>query len=322
MTLIYFVSFVLFVPSRNEAMQAGVRSQEQAASELSARIEASPVLPFRGLHFTAQPLTSAWESGAVSGVAVDSKGTIYEIQRGEKADPIVVLDRNGTILRSWGKGDFKIPHSIRIDPAGNIWTVDASASTVIKYSPLGKKLMTITVGEQPNNGSPFDGATDVGFGPNGHIFITDGYGNSRVLEYTAEGKRVRQWGEAGTAPGDFDLPHAIQVTAQGIAYVADRENGRIEKFDLHGNFLGEIAHLGRVYSFKLTRGALWVSMGPFDQPPGSPCWVVKLDPENGKMLGHLNVSEDRGCHSLEVMPSGEPLITLGNQLLWFKKTMS
>ena len=318
-TLIYFVSFVLFVPSKQEEMQGGGQGQEQAKSELSTRIEASPALPFKGMLFAAQPLTSRWESGAVSGVAVDSKGTIYEIQRGEKADPIVVLDRNGTILRSWGKGDFKIAHSIRIDPAGNVWAVDAAASKVIKYSPLGKKLMTITVGEQPNNGSPFDGTTDVGFGSNGHIFISDGYGNARVLEYTAEGKRVRQWGEPGTAPGDFDLPHAIQVTARGIIYVADRENGRIEEFDSSGKFLGEIAHLGRVYSFKLIGGALWVSMGPFDQPPGSPCWVVKLDPDSGMMLGHLNVPEERGCHSLEVMPSGEPLITLGNQLLWFKK---
>jgi DNA-binding beta-propeller fold protein YncE len=318
--LIYFVSFFLFVPSRGEAMQVGAQAQEHATSELRARIEASPVLPFKGKRLAAQPLSSSWESGAVSGVAVDSKGMIYEIQRGEKADPVIVLDRNGTILRSWGKGDFKIPHSIRIDPAGNVWTVDAASSMVIEYSPLGKKLMTITVGEQPDNGSPFDGTTDVAFGPSGHIFITDGYGNARVLEYTAEGKRLRQWGEPGTVPGDFNLPHAIQITDKGIIFVADRENGRIEKFDLRGNFLGEVAHLGRVYSLKLTGGALWASMGSFDQPPGSaPCWIVKLDPQSGKILGHLDVPEDHGGHSLEVMPSGEPLITLGNELLWFKK---
>ena len=262
----------------------GSHTQAKATSELRARIEASPMLPFKGVLFAARPLDGDWESGTVSGTAVDVKGMIYEIQRGEKAEPVVVLDPNGTILRSWGRGDFKMPHSIRIDPAGNVWTVDASSSTVIEYSPLGKKLMTITVGEQPNNGSSFNGTTDVAFGPNGHIFITDGYGNARVLEYTAEGKRVNQWGKHGSATGDFDLPHAIQITAQGIIYVADRENGRIETFDLQGNFLGEIASLGRVYSFKLTHGALWASMGPFDQPPGSSCWVVKLDPQSGKVI--------------------------------------
>jgi streptogramin lyase len=202
---------------------------------------------------------------------------------------------------------------------GNVWTVDAASSTVIKYSPLGRKLMTITVGEQPDNGSPFDGTTDVAFGPNGRIFITDGYGNARVLEYSAQGKRVKQWGKHGTAPGAFNLPHAIQIDSQGIIYVADRENGRIEKFDLNGNFLGQIDRLGRTYSLKLRDGALWASMGPFDQPSGAPGWVVKLDPRSGKILGHLDILEERGGHSIELTPSGEPLITLSNELLWFKE---
>ncbi len=189
---------------------------------------------------------------------------------------------------------------------------------MIEYSPLGKKLMTISVGEQPDNGSPFNGTTDVAFGPNGHIFITDGYGNARVLEYSAEGKRVKQWGKHGTGPGEFNLPHAIQIDSQGIIYVADRENGRIEKFDLNGKFLGEIDHLGRTYSLRLKNGALRASMGPFDQPPGAPGWVVKLDPRSGEILGHLDVLEKRGGHSIDLMPSGEPVITLGDELLWFK----
>jgi sugar lactone lactonase YvrE len=316
--LFYTVSFALFVQSPGQT-RVSRETQETATAELRARIEASPILPFKGVHFAAQSPASGWESGAVSWVAVDGKGAIYEIQRGDKADPIVVLDRDGKVLRSWGKGDYKIPHSIRIDPVGNIWTVDAASSTVIKYSPLGKKLLTITVGEQPDNGSPFDGTTDVAFGPNRRIFITDGYGNARVLEYTAEGKRVKQWGKPGTAPGEFNLPHAIQIDSQGIIYVADRENGRIEKFDLNGKFLGEIDHLGRTYSLKLTNGALWASMGPFDLPPGAPGWVVKLDPRSGKILGHLDIPEERSGHSIELMPSGEPLVTLSNELLWFKE---
>ncbi len=316
--LFTFVSIALFAQSPAQVTRVVREKQDTATAELRARIEASPTLPFTGVHFAAQPPGNGWESGSVSGVAVDSQGTIYEIQRGEKADPIVVLDLHGKVLRSWGKGDYKIPHSIRIDPVGNVWTVDAAASTVIKYSPLGKKMMTITVGEQPDNGSPFDGTTDVGFGPNGRIFITDGYGNARDLEYTVEGKRVKQWGKLGPAPGEFNLPHAIQIDGQGTIYVADRENGRIQKFDLNGNFLGEIDHLGRTYSLKLTNGALWASMGPFDQPPGAPGWVVKLDPRTGKILGYLDIPEERGGHALELTPSGEPLITLGNELLWFK----
>jgi DNA-binding beta-propeller fold protein YncE len=226
-------------------------------------------LPCRGVPFTAQAPNAGWASGLVSWVAIDSKGLIYEIQRGDRADPVLVLDQDGKLLRSWGKGDYKIPHSIRIDPEGDVWTVDAGTSVVQKYSPSGKKLMTITVGEQPENDSPFNGATDIAFGPNGHLFIADGYGNSRILEYTPDGNRVKQWGKPGTGPGEFHLPHAIQIDSEGTIYVADRENGRIQKFDLDGHFLSEIPHLGRVYSLKLVRDVLWASMQPLNQPPGS-----------------------------------------------------
>ncbi len=110
--LFCFVSFALFLQSGGQVSGAGGETQDAATIELRARIEASPVLPFKGVHLAAQPPVTEWASG----VAVDSNGTIYEIQRGDKIDPIVVLDRDGKVLRSWGKGDYKTPHSIRIDP--------------------------------------------------------------------------------------------------------------------------------------------------------------------------------------------------------------
>lgn len=313
---ICLIGLRLFV---QDAGQVEKEAQAKAAADLRARIEASPKLPFIGVHFGVQATAAGWEPGFVSWVAVDDKGVIYEIQRGNKADPVLVLDREGKVLRSWGKGDYQIPHSIRIDPAGNIWTVDAASSVVIKYSPLGEKLMTITVGEQPNTGSPFNGATDIGFGPNGHLFITDGYGNARVLDYSPDGKRVRQWGKPGAGPGEFHLPHAIQIDEEGTVYVADRENGRIQKFDLDGKFLGEIPHLGRIYSLKLVGSVLWAGMQPFNQPPGSPGgWLVEFDRKTGKIMGHLDVPDARALHSVEQMPSGEPLTNIDNQLLLFK----
>jgi sugar lactone lactonase YvrE len=312
-----FLAFWAQAPGQTNRTDAD--AQARAAAALRARIGATPELPFQAVLFAAKPPSPGWESGAVSWVAVDDKGAIYEIQRGDKADPVLVLDRQGDVLRSWGKGDYRIPHSIRVDRAGNIWTVDAASSTVIKYSPRGRKLMTINVGGQPDNGSPFNGTTDITFGPNGRLFITDGYGNARILEYSSKGRKVKEWGRRGAGPGEFNLPHAIQIDEKGTIYVADRENGRIEKFDVDGNFLGEISHLGRIYSLKLAGGVLWAGMEPFEQDPGSGSgWVVKLDRNTGDMLGHVDIPEARSGHSIELMPSGEPLITSGNELLWFK----
>jgi DNA-binding beta-propeller fold protein YncE len=304
------------------AAQTTLEAQSEAkarAAELESRIEASPTLPFTGTTFAAKPPGAGWESGMVSWLALDdARGLIYELQRGDKADPVLVLDRGGKVLRSWGKGNYKIPHSIRVDPAGNVWTVDAAASVVIKYSSGGEKLMTISVGEQPQTSSAFNGTTDVAFGPNGRIFITDGYGNARVLEYSPDGKRVREWGKPGTGPGEFKLPHSIQIDENGVVYVADRENGRIQKFDLDGHFLGEIPGLGRTYSLKLIGHVIWAGMQQLNEPTGAPGWVVKLDRDTGKMLGHLNVPEKGGLHSMEQTPSGEPITTLANQLVWFR----
>jgi len=247
----------------------------------------------------------------VSWLALDKQGLIYELQRGDKADPVLVLDRTGKVVRSWGRGAYKVPHSIRIDPDGNVWTVDAGSSTVIKYSPTGEKLLTIEVGEQPVGKG---GTSDIAFGPAGHLFITDGYGNARVLEYTAEGKRVRQWGSPGTGPGEFHLPHAIRI-ADGVVYVADRENGRIEKFDLEGHYVGEIDHLGRIFSLRIAGSVIWACIQEKDKPAASGGWLVKLDRDSGKILGHRELI---GLHSIELSPSGDPIIVEGNRVLWLK----
>src|SRR5580704_10732998 len=85
--------------------------------------------------------------GTVSSVAADRNGVIYVLQRGDKADPVIAVDKEGRVLRSWGKGMYTVPHSVRVDPDGNIWTVDAGSSVLLKFSPEGKKLQQIDVGE-------------------------------------------------------------------------------------------------------------------------------------------------------------------------------
>lgn len=105
-----------------------------------------------------------------------------------------------------------------------------------------------------------------------------------------------------------------------ILYVADRENGRIEEFDLNGKFFGEIPNLGRTYSLKLgANGMLWAGMQPRNEPPGSPGWVVQLDRKTGKILGYVPVNERAGLHSVEDAGERQPMTDVGNKVVWFKK---
>src|SRR4051794_25624222 len=129
------------------AQTANAPDLEAQASALRALVEKAPAASLTRTQIKLQPPEAGWEIGYPSAVTMDNAGTIYVLQRGEKADPLLVVDRDGKILRSWGKGMYKIPHSIRIDPQGNIWTVDSGSSMILKFTPKGEKLMEISVGE-------------------------------------------------------------------------------------------------------------------------------------------------------------------------------
>src|SRR6202161_2118272 len=297
---------------------AETEARDHSSDKLRALIEASPKLPLQQRDLLIK-LPKDQELGMVSWLARDAKtGVTWLIQRGDKANPVIAVDKERRVLRSFGKGLYTIPHAIRLDPEGNVWTVDAGSSTVIKFSAKGKKLLEIDVGGQPEPAcSAFRVTTDVAFAPKGRIFISDGYANARILEYTADGKKVREWGRAGAGPGQFHLPHSIVADENNILYVADRENGRIEKFDLDGKFLGEIPNLGRTYSLKLgANGTLWAGMQQLNEPAGSPGWVVKLDRKTGKILGYVPVTENKGLHSVEDAGESQPLTDVGNRVGW------
>ena len=158
-------------------------------------------LPLVETEWLVEPPRPGWALGMVSWVALDGEGVAYMLQRGDRAAPVIALDTQGRVLRSWGDGLYELPHAIRVDPAGAIWTVDAATSTVRKFTPRGATLLQIDVGGQPaGTGSRFNGATDVAFGPDGRVFIADGYGNARILEYTTRGRKVREWGSPGSGP--------------------------------------------------------------------------------------------------------------------------
>lgn len=275
---------------------------EKQAAELRALIARAPRLPVERVDFKIQPPNPAWEMGFPSSVAMDRNGLLYILQRGEKADPVLVVNREGRIVRSWGKGLFRIPHSIRIDPAGNVWTVDAASSHVFKFTPEGKELMNISVGGQPPERSGFNGTTDIAFAPNGHLFIADGYGNARVLEYSPDGKRIREWGSAGNGPGQFHQPHGIAVDADGALYVADRQNGRLQRFDSNGRFLGQWANLGMVTSVAIHNDALWIGTQQRNEPTSANGWIMRIDRRTGAILGY--VESAHGQHVVNVASNG------------------
>ena len=238
-----------------------------------------------------------------SWVAADRSGLIYILQRSDKADPVLVVDKTGKLIRSWGKGMYTTPHAIRIDPQGNVWTTDAASSMVYKFSPEGKKLMEIEVGGQPTPCGAFCSTTDIAFAPNGNLFIADGYRNARILEYTPQGKKIREWGSAGTGPGQFNLPHSIQIDENGIIYVADRENGRIQRFDLQGKYLGEWSQYGKTFGLKLAKDAIWLTSIPRG-PNGPPGWLIKVDRKTGNLLGYFDTT---GVHGVDALPDGDVL---------------
>ena len=300
------------------AQSADSTNPEARAAALRTLLGQAPRLGLESVPLSAGTANAA-SLGIVSSVAADRNGVIYALQRGDKADPVIAVNREGQVHRSWGKGMFTVPHSVRIDPAGNVWTVDAGSSMILKFSPEGKKLAEISVGELATGQNcafpTLCGTTDITFAPGGRLFISDGYGNARILEYTAEGKRVKTWGQKGSAPGEFRIPHGIANDGQ-VLYVADRENARIQRFDFDGRYLGEWTHLGRPFALKMEGGALWVALmtleaggpqvGAKTQSARPSPWIVKVDPASGKVLGQV---ESPGPHAIDVTDNGEAFAT-------------
>jgi hypothetical protein len=293
-------------------------TEEQAAA-LRELIATSPHLPRKAAPLMVQVPSPDWDSDYISAVAVGRNGLVYLIHRNPKLDPVVALDKNGKIVRSWGRGLYTNPHGIRLDPDGNIWTVDSGSSVVLKYTPEGKQLLRFEVGDLPQSARGARGAADIAFA-NGRIFIADGYGNSRVVEVDAQGKRIKTWGTAGTGPGQFHLVHGI-AAHDGILYVADRQNGRIQRFDLDGKFLGEWNHLGKTFSVSVAPdGNLWIGTHPRNVVNEAPGWLVNVDKTTGKVLGYV---ESPGLHSVSVAPNGDVLADPGrgntNRVVWFRR---
>ncbi len=307
---------LLLVVTLSAQQQSGPRA-ERNTRLLLERVAGAPELGLKPGPIALQAPREGWKIEMPTSVAVGPGGVFYLLQRGEAAAPVIAFDAEGRVLRSWGRGLYTIPHSIRVDPDGNVWTVDSGSSQIYKFSPAGEQLLHIDVGEMPDKASRFRGTADIAFAPDGNLLIADGYGNARILEYSPDGRRLRQFGEPGTGPGQFNLPHAVAVDERGVIYVGDRENGRIQRFSREGKYLDEWDGLGKTYCLELDDDALWLASHRVDQPNGSPGWIFRLDRDSGKVLG---VAESTGTHSIAVTASGEPITgSQPDSILLFKK---
>ncbi len=241
-------------------------------------------LPARTLAGTPSP----WHLGEVAGVATTADGNILVLHRG--AHPILEFDPDGNLVGPWGElaiSEGKVTqvnpsdrapgasgysavygpagchacgaHSIRIDPDGNVWVVDAGGHLVTKLDSRGRVLLRLgEAGVAGTDRTHFHLPTDVGFAPNGDVYVSDGYGSARIVKFSRDGRFLLEWGRRGTGPGEFGLPHNLAVDAKGHIYVTDRDNQRIQVFDANGRYLDQWKDVGGVSSLFLTRDQmLW-----------------------------------------------------------------
>jgi streptogramin lyase len=250
-----------------------------------------------------KPPGGEW-TAAMSSVAIAPDGNVWTFNRGKI--PVQVYSPQGKLLKYWGEGMFKNPHTVRFDNAGNLWIVDTLSQTVRKFSPDGKVLMTVgTLDQAGEDQTHMNQPNDVAFAANGDLYVSDGYGNDRVVVFDKNGKFVRAWGKLGTGPGEFSQPHSIALDSRGRVYVADRNNARIQIFDPTGKFLAEWKNIVTPWYIVITKNdevyvcgsspMLWseipATQGTLATPPRDQI-LLKLDPE-----GHIK--------QLSVIPKGE-----------------
>ncbi len=194
---------------------------------------------------------SEHEWKAMPGVAIDENGLIWTLNRGDM--PVQVYSPQGELVSEWGRNRFLSVHQIRLGPHGHVWIADSKAHAVYKFDRDGRKLLTIGIpGEYGEDLHHLNSVTDMVESPTGEVFISDGYRNNRVVVADSSGRLVREWGELGTNPGQFSLPHSIAQDSNGHIYVADRNNSRVQVFTSQGEFVAEWANLCQPWTVRIT----------------------------------------------------------------------
>ena len=256
-------------------------------------------------------LSAGTEMGAPAAVSFDSKGHLYVLTRGPKT--FLEFDPNGTFVRGFGDALFTRSHGLHIARDGNIWATDVGAHVVVQFSPIGEVLLTLgTKGEagewnEATGSRKLNQPTGVAVAPNGDVFVSQGHtpgtgGNPRVLKFDGNGRFITSWGGKGTGPGQFDVAHGVAVDAQGMVWVMDRENQRIQIFGSNGTFVRQVKYSGLPCSIDIGSQYIYMVNGYAGQ-------VVQLD-LSGKVLAAVGkpgtgLGEFGEAHSIAVSPRGE-----------------
>ena len=254
------------------------------------------------------------EWGDTISVAADGNGSVLVLRRAEP--PVVVFNRAGELQGVWGEGLFPDKHSIDVDAEGFVWITDRTDQMVYKFTMEGQQLLALgTKGVAGDNGSTdaFNRPSDVAVAPNGDIFVADGYGNSRIVHFSSDGRFIKTiGGTQGTGPGEFDLPHGVVFDSRGRLIVLDRQNTtktpRIQVFDQDGQFIEQWTDLGLLQPSGLAISEDdTVYVGETD---GEKVTMVK----DGIVIGVVgglesrahNINLDRGTGALYVADSNPP----------------
>lgn len=195
--------------------------------------------------------------GNPTGISIDTNQNIVVFQRAGRewslfgsmpvkpieSKTILIIDKdNGKLVSSWGDNLFIMPHGLKVDNENNIWVTDVGLQQVFKFSHDGKLLMKLGEANVSGNDSlHFNKPTDIAITKDGSFYVSDGYGNSRIIKFSATGKYLFEWGKKGNKENEFNIPHGISLDSNGNVYVADRENNRIQIFDSTGKFIKQFS---------------------------------------------------------------------------------
>lgn len=247
---------------------------------MGADLDNAPTLPYRLVPDWAK-LPPGWNFGECAGVDVDRDGSVWVFNRGPH--PVIQFDKDGRFLQAWSEVPVVRPHGIGIDPDGNVWLVDQGGHSVMKFNRQGRLLMVFAnpgrAAGSNDSRYAFSQPTGIAFTPSGDFYVSDGYGNSRVVHYSREGVYLGHWGGKGDADGQFNLVHDVALDKRGRVYVADRTNSRVQIFDGDGKFLAKWTHVGQPWglAYAPAEDALYICDGRDNR-------VVKVS-SDGEILG-------------------------------------